>query len=314
MLSIPSTTKNNIDHMANNSFPAYRFLLASTCAAVTLALTACAVTQQSEGVARKEVIYAVTASNQLINFNAGQPGKILSRKALQGLQDKETVVGIDYRVVRGQLYALSSRGQLYRIDTGNATVQAIGTPVTLPLTATEFGFDFNPTVDRIRVVTNSGQNMRLHPDTGAVVDSDPNTPGVQIDGKLAYAAADVHAGQTPSVVAAGYTYNKKDEKVTTNFALDNVHRTLVTQGSREGTTPPVSPNTGQLYTVGALGIDGFERAAFDISDLSNAAFIAITKAGAKTSSWYEVSLDTGKASLIGSIGTSEPVVGMAIEP
>jgi hypothetical protein len=88
----------------------------------------------------------------------------------------------------------------------------------------------------------------------------------------------------------------------------------VTQGTREGTTPPVSPNTGQLYTVGALGINEFERASFDISDLSNAAFLATTKAGAKTSSWYEVNLDNGKASLIGTIGAAEPVVGIAIEP
>ena len=36
------------------------------------------------------------------------------------------------------------------------------------LDGTEFGVDFNPQVDRLRVVSNSGQNLRLHPDTGAV--------------------------------------------------------------------------------------------------------------------------------------------------
>ena len=52
----------------------------------------------------------------------------------------------------------------------------------LPEGATEWGFDFNPTVDRIRVVNDAGFNLRLHPDTGVIVDSDPNQPGVQLDG------------------------------------------------------------------------------------------------------------------------------------
>jgi hypothetical protein len=40
-----------------------------------------------------------------------------------------------------------------------------------------FGFDFNPT-DRIRLVSNTGQNLRLHPDLGTVVAIDGNlNPG-----------------------------------------------------------------------------------------------------------------------------------------
>ena len=181
-------------------------------------------------------------------------------------------------------------------------------------TGSEIGFDFNPTVDRIRVVSNKGENLRLHPDTGAVVDGDANTPGLQADGRLGYAAGDVHAGQVPFVVAAGYTYNKQDEKLTTNFAIDAAHGTLVTQGSREGSTPVVSPNTGQLYTVGKLGMGPIENVSFDIADVSGAAFIVASKPGTLSSSWYEVNLDTGKAVRIGAIGTSERVVGMAIEP
>ena len=44
-----------------------------------------------------------------------------------------------------------------------------GAPAFTPaLSGTAFGFDFNPTVDRIRVVSDTGQNLRLNPDTGAV--------------------------------------------------------------------------------------------------------------------------------------------------
>jgi hypothetical protein len=37
--------------------------------------------------------------------------------------------------------------------------------------------DFNPTVDRIRLVTASGQNLRLHPELGTVVATDGSING-----------------------------------------------------------------------------------------------------------------------------------------
>lgn len=280
-----------------------------------LLLGGCATAPEEQGSLRKEVVYAVTAGNKLVSFNAGQPGKILSQMPLVGLQDKETVAGIDYRVAKGWLYLLGSSGRLYRIDTGSGAVRMIGAgpAVTLPA-GTEIGFDFNPTVDRIRLVSGDGRNMRLHPDSGALVDSDPNAPGVQVDGKLAYAAGDVHAGRPASIVAAAYTYNKNDEKITTNFAIDAARGTLVTQGSMEGKLPAVSPNTGQLFTVGSLGLGSVEKVSFDIGDLSNVAYMAMAKSGAMKSSWFEIDLATGKARLIGTVGISEPLVGIAIEP
>jgi len=284
---------------------------------VALTVAGCAgLRQEPQGALRKETVYAVTASNQLVKFNAGQPGRILSRQPLAGLQGGEVLLGIDYRVARGWLYGLGSSGRLYRINTGDGAVTMIGSaPVAVMPTGSEVGFDFNPTVDRIRVVSSSkGENMRLHPDTGAVVDSDPNAPGLQVDGPLAYAPGDVHAGQTPGIAAAGYTYNKQDEKITTNFAIDALHRTLVTQGSREGRTPAVSPNTGLLYTVGALGAGEIEKVSFDIADVSGAAFMAASRPGESQSAWYEVNLDSGKAARIGTIGVSERVIGIAIEP
>lgn len=270
---------------------------------------------EREGAPRKELVYAVTATNELISFNAGQPGKLLSHKPLIGLQPNENVAGIDYRVAKGMLYAVGTGNRLYLIDTGTGAAKQVGTePFAISLSGSEFGIDVNPTVDRIRVVSDTGQNMRVHPDTGAVVDGNPNQDGVQGDGTLTYAAGDINAGRQPAVVAAGYTYNKQDEKITTNFAIDAKQGVLVTMGSREGRTPAVSPNSGQLYTVGPLGIGEFERASFDIADINNAAFAAVTKAGAKNSSWYEIDLETGKARLLGMIGGGEPIRGIAIEP
>jgi hypothetical protein len=40
------------------------------------------------------------------------------------------------------------------------------------IATTNASVDFNPTVDRIRLVTDSGQNLRLHPELGTVVATD----------------------------------------------------------------------------------------------------------------------------------------------
>lgn len=267
---------------------------------------------------RKENIYAVTDSNKLINFNAGVPGKILSSKAISGLQPGEEIAGIDYRVAKGVLYALGktgTAGRVYTLDvaTGKATLVGSG-PFAIPLDAEEFGFDFNPTVDRIRLVHNRGLNARLHPDTGAAVDSNANEPGLQTDGPLAFAKSDVYAGKTPSVMAAGYTYNKQNDKITTNFAVDGKLDLLLTQGTREGSVPAVSPNTGQLFTVGKIGAGEAVRVSFDISDVSNAAYGAFTSAAGKPSRWYAIDLATGKGTFLGTIAAGEGIRGVAIEP
>lgn len=283
--------------------------------ALGLVAAGCATVSEPEGPTRKEFFHAVTESNQLIKFNAGQPQKIIERKAVSGLQSGETILGIDYRVAKGVLYALGSSGRLYTINTASGAATQVGQGTfAVKLDGNEFGFDFNPTVDRIRVASTTGQNMRLHPDTGAVVDSDDKTPGVQIDGALAYVAGDANAGKSPRIAAAAYTYNKTNAKITTNFAIDAALGTLVTQGTREGEEPLVSPNTGRLYTVGSLGVGESARVAFDIADLTGAGFAAFTKAGEARSRFYLIDLNTGAATFIGTIGGGEAVRGISFEP
>ena len=284
-------------------------------AAVILgSLTACTtMTSESEGAERVEKAVAVTASNKLLKFNAGRPDRILTKLGITGLQVGETLLGIDYRVSKDQLYGLGSSGRLYIINEDTAVASAVGVPFAVKLEGTQFGFDFNPTVDRIRVVSNTGQNLRLHPDTGAVVDSNPALEGVQTDGKLMYAAGDVNFGKSPMTVGAAYSYNKADTKITTNFALDAAAGTLVTQGSREGVMPAVSPNTGQLFTIGSLGL-AFNNASFDIQAVTDVAFAALNSDGTSSSRWVMIDLKTGAAKSLGSVGGGERVVGVAMEP
>lgn len=278
-------------------------------------LVGCASLATPPAPVRTEVVLAVTASMELLTFNAGQPAHILQRTPITGLPAGDALVGIDYRVARGVLYALSYTGRLYTLDISTGALRPVGSvPAVLPLQGSVFGFDFNPAADRIRVVSNTGQNLRLHPDTGAAVDGDPATDGVQPDPALRYAADDANARRMPDIAGAAYTYNPQDSKITTNYAIDRAVGALVMQGSREGTTPVVSPNTGQLRTVGPLGLGPLTDVAFDISDVSNTALIAVRTPSEAQTRLHLVNLATGATRPLGRVGEGMPLLGMAIEP
>lgn len=258
-----------------------------------------------------ERLFAVNDRGELLRFKAGNPRAILSRKKIGGLN--EDVRGIDFRVSHGVLFVLGASGRLYTLDTATAQATAVGeTPHVLP--AVETGFDFNPTVDRMRVALADGTNLRAHPVTGAQVDSDPKADGVQRDGSLVYAPGDPHAGWPALVNGVAYTYNPKNDKLTTNFAIDGARGTLVTMGSREGVEPAVSPNGGQVFTIGSLKTGPVTAVSFDISDAHNSAYLAASRVGDTRTHLFRVNLDTGEASYLASIGKKERIRGLAIEP
>lgn len=276
------------------------FALAAACAAPP----ATDAGEPPEGPASKMTVLAVTAAGDLIRFNAGQPRRVLERRSVIGLDNGDHLVGIDFRVARGHLHALSAAGRLYTLDTASGRLVAVGAGVPLALGAQAVGFDFNPVVDRIRVVAADGRNWRLHPDSGALVAQ---------DGALRYADGDAAAGQVPQLGGAAYTYNQRNDKLTTNYAIDLARGSLVRQGSLEGAVPVVSPNTGLLVTVGALGSGALDDAAFDIADTDNTALAALSVAG--RTQLHRIDLASGRSSLIGSIGNGrERLVGLAIEP
>jgi len=204
--------------------------------------------------------FGVTAGNTLVSFDPNNPSSIETSDTITGLQPGETILGLDFRQGTEQLYALGSTGRIYTIDftgpIGEAPATEVGTgPLDVTLLGTNFGFDFNPTVDRIRLVSDVEQNLRIHPGTGLVVDTDPNTSGTQIDTPLAYAAGDVNAGQNPNIVAVAYDRADNDPNTpTTLYGIDATLGVLVRIGGVDGTP---SPNGGEITTIGSLtGIVG----------------------------------------------------------
>lgn len=258
-----------------------------------------------------ESLLAINEKGELLRFKAGDPRRILSRKKISGLD--ESVRGMDFRVSHGDLFVLGASGRIYMLDAESAQAKALGvSPLALP--AVETGFDFNPTVDRMRVALADGSNLRAHPDTGAQVDADAKTEGTQRDGALVYAPGDAHAGWPALINGAAYTYNQKNNKITTNFAIDGARGNLVTMGSREGVEPAISPNSGMVFTVGPLKTGPVVAVSFDISDVHNSAYLAAIRVGDTRTHLFRVNLDTGEAAYISSIGKKERILGLAIEP
>ncbi len=238
--------------------------------------------------------FGVTASNTLVSFNAGNPGVINSTRSITGLGSGETIVGLDFRPATGELFALGSAGRIYLISTTSGQATLIS-DAPLTLNGTVFGFNFNPTVDRIRLVTSTGQNLRLNPLTGAVVGTDTN---------LVFATGDVNAGLTPNLLGVAYTNSFLGSTGTTLFGVD-ASGALVTLGSPNGA--PTSPNTGQLFTIGSLGIAITGQVGFDIAPGSNPAFVTVTPAAGGPSQLFSVNLTTGAATLIGPVGVNDPL-------
>jgi hypothetical protein len=166
------------------------------------------------------------------------------------------------------------------------------TPFIPALAGASFGFDFNPTVDRIRVTSDAEQNLRLNPDTGAVAAVDTN---------LAYAAGDPGAGTNPSVAGSAYTNNFAGATSTTLYDIDNARHALVTQNP---------PNDGTLTTVGALGTNN-EAVAFDIGD-GNIAY-AVLNGEQNRQTLDRVDLSNGHATQATNffIGTDQRLTGLA---
>ncbi len=264
-------------------------------------LNSCSGNQSFEG-----TMFAVTDRNSLLNFNPGTPGVINSVRFITGLSQGENVVGIDFRPANGLLYAVTSASRLYTINpaSGVATLVAAA-PISTALNGQSFGFDFNPVPDRIRLVSDADQDLRLNPNNAAVAG---------VDGALAYAAGDPNAGQDPNIVGSAYTNSFAGSTSTTLYGIDSNLDALVTQGSVGGA--PVSPNTGQLFTVGKLNVDTGDMVGFDIAPVTNAAFASLTPPGSSASNLYTINLATGAATLIGAIGGSRLIrdIAYAVRP
>jgi len=245
----------------------------------------------------------LTQSYSLVTFQVTAPGTFTATTAITGLATGQALVGIDSRPATGQIFALgynasatTNNAQLYTLSTAGV-LTPVGSAQTLLLgsNAARVGFDFNPTVDRIRVVGGNGGNYRLNPNNGVIA---------FVDGNLAYATTDANTGQTPGIGASAYTNSYIGSTATTLYNIDEAAGRLVRQDP---------PNAGTLNTVGSLGIS--TNGATQPSDLDiyfnpttgqNIAYLSQSTVSLATPSvtnqLYTVDLASGATTAVGALG------------
>jgi hypothetical protein len=243
-------------------------------------------------------LFGLDQFNNIVRFDSATPGTTDAPIPITGLAAGEVLHGIDFRPATGQLYALGvvegagtddATGRIYTINTLTGAATQVG---AAPFSTTladdaHYGFDFNPTVDRIRIVNSADQNLRVNPDTGALAGTD---------------TALNNAAASEEIVGAAYDRSGGGLASTTLFGIDFANNTLVRQGGVDGNP---SPNLGGITTIGPLGVFlGTPDGGFDIAPGTDTAYAALTTQGVTgPHSLYTINLTTGAATLVGEVGT-----------
>lgn len=233
--------------------------------------------------------YGITGDGTLMaTFTTDRPTVLDWVRTVTGLVGDQKLIGIDYRVQDGLMYGVGDQGGIYTIKTPPATSDVVVTKVSqlqVALYGTNFDIDFNPAADRLRLISDNGQNLRhnLHDHT-TVEDTTLTTPPA--------------TGPARGVTAAAYTNNDLNgTTAATLFDIDTKADQVVIQAPA---------NNGTLSPTGSLTIDAGPNAGLDIfSNLSNGkttsniAFASLTPYGASTPSLYGINLFTGEATSVG---------------
>jgi Domain of unknown function (DUF4394) len=243
-----------------------------------------------------ELIYGIAnqaPGNALLSWDSASPGTIQSGVFITGLQPGETILGIDIRPATGELYALASPNRVYKLNPNTGVATPLNSLSPTDLNGFSFGFDFNPTVDRIRIVSETNRNLDANADF-------PNN--LIIGTNLAYGPSDPNFGVDPNVVDAAYSNNHPGASSTQLYGIDTGLDILVTQAG----------NAGTLATVGPLGLNVSAAGGFDISGKTGIAYAAFLPAGASQSSLYSINLATGLATNLGSIDGGVVITALTV--
>ncbi len=258
----------------------------------------------------------LTQDGVLVRFSTGSPGKTRDIGFIAPLQAPDTaIVGIDFRVQDGLLYGVGNGGGIYTIDTRTAQATFVDRlDIPFDLNASNFGVDFNPAANALRVVSDTGQNLR-HPFAGALQGQTQN------DGFLRYPPVPP-AAATPALGVTAAAYTNNDDAATggtpTGTTLFDIDTVLDPNNPVDQTDVVViqSPaNSGNIVATGSLGVDAGPQAGFDnLSQLrkgvavSNTGFASLFVNGRYR--LYNINLLTGNATVVGPF--DDQVIDLAI--
>lgn len=275
----------------------------------------------------RPVIALSANGEQLLRFSEAAPATVTTVN-VTGVDLLERLVGIDFRPATGQLYALgvnalANSATLYLIDpqggqaapvgpTGGIAFQTVtGEAIDLPLPAVGYGLNFNPTVDRLRVVTSTGLNFRVNPNDGAPVDGDATGANVNTDGAITGGAL-TGVAYTNDAVAPGAT------GFTAEYAIDAASNAIhLVTNPNAGTLGAAIPVRLANAALDFTEVSGFDIAQSVVTTAANAAvtegsaYAALTVGGA--TNLYRIDLVTGTATFVSAIGAGTvAITGLAV--
>jgi Domain of unknown function (DUF4394) len=268
-----------------------RLLRRAAVLAATVALTAAAAAQATGDRDRdrertaSRTLYATTSQNLLVSFDARSPDRLRDVQTISGLPTNVTLAGIDFRPLTGDLYGVGSDSIVYRVNPTTGIAISEGPAFAPALLGRRFGVDFNPTVDKIRVVSDQRQNLRLNVDEGTLLSADKDlNPGM------------------PTVVGAAYansSFSATKPLATQLFVVDSATDRVFLQNP---------PNDGTLANGRRLGVDVGDDTGWDIAGDDNVGYLATRSPGDRGSRLYTVDPATGRTKSLGRIGGRRTVI------
>jgi trimeric autotransporter adhesin len=253
-------------------------------------------------------LVGITTNNQLVTFGSTNPGTLTSSMPITGMQGGEMPAGLDIRPSNQTAYILSNGARIYTLNqtTGMATLTGSLIPASgsgfSRLLGANFGTDFSPPADALRIYTDAEQNLAVLADSGQVA--------LQAT-SLTRPNGDINAGTAPDIFAIAYTNNYANALATVLYSIDGPTNSLVSTNPANG---------GVLNTVGRLTTTSTTMSFTLTGDLdivggdNGLALAALQPLNANQSTLYSVNLQTGLLTPIGAIGPAgtQPLIGFTI--
>ena len=207
----------------------------------------------------------LTANGMISSVDRSMPDKLVSNRKIKGLMSGDELLGIDYRPKDGKLYAVGLQGNLYTLNPNNGEASFLRKLIADPSDTTDgnasftqimgdanlITVNFNPASDRLRVISNTGQNLRINVDTGATI----------TDGTINLATG------SAAVVAGAYTNAFAGTGSTKLFSIDQNSDRIYLQNANAGTLGNSTALGADINTNGGGG--------FDIDPVNNVGFAAL---------------------------------------
>lgn len=256
-------------------------------------LSLCVLATAAPLTASAETILALNANGRsFAPFDSATPGAITADDPTEitGLDNGVSIRAFDFRPSTGTLYGLGSDSFVYAIDVASGAASKLGDTAIAGLTG-NIGFDFNSVSEQIRIVTDSGANVRFNlADNTATADDD-----------LEYATLEGLVRDDDDIRIAGIAYTPKDGTSTTLYGIDYEFNELVAIGGTAPGLNVVRPLPFPQLSPNPLGFNFEEQIGFDISKANGTAYVSGIIEGSADFHLYTVNLQTGAATDAGKL-------------